>query len=401
VNFKIYQQSAFTKFIKRNFRKQESLDVVLFGYNKITNTWLNFYETGSGFNQYNFNVLGIVDYAISTHPEYHQERLNNHNNHYSCSFDNHTIYQWLQQADLAIVFDYGTATDSPDRELPRDLFGMGMVFDGDPMTKDSRNQVLGDIHNLMSEHSQSCFVWEIPQYEVDFYFDLIQGSQQTNKKLCLWSQDYVYRLQGDSKWDYNRVYRSTAPENSKRVMWHFNDYTTIKNNYAKNIFILSDKWASGKTGLSKELYLKDTGSYQILATEPALETLGLFNISPGNKNGGFVEKINYYNNIALKDKESKTFIIPMQGAYNPNMTSSYLDENYLPELNKQIHAVGSNHEIKNHLGRNFGVSQSIVWLVNNPNNYSQSLGINNIDVEFRFTGSMNKSDMATTINNNF
>ena len=91
----------------------------------------------------------------------------------------------------------------------------------------------------------------------------------------------------------------------------------------------------------------------------------------------------------------------MQGAYNPNMTSSYLDENYLPELNKQIHAVGSNHEIKNHLGRNFGVSQSIVWLVNNPNNYSQSLGISNIDVEFRFTGSMNKSDMATTINNNF
>ena len=39
--------------------------------------------------------------------------------------------------------------------------------------------------------------------------------------------------------------------------------------------------------------------------------------------------------------------------------------------------------------------------VNNPNNYSQSLDISNIHTEFRFTGSLSKSDMATEIDTNF
>jgi hypothetical protein len=83
------------------------------------------------------------------------------------------------------------------------------------------------------------------------------------------------------------------------------------------------------------------------------------------------------------------------------MTGSFIDQTYLPELNKQIHASGENSHIKNLLSRNYGVSQSLVWLVNNPNNYSQSLDISNMHSEFRFTGSLSKSDMATEIDTNF
>jgi hypothetical protein len=406
--YKTHYRNHFTAFIEQHFGYKElgernSLNVVLFGYNKITNTWLNFYGvSGSGFNEHNFNVLGIVDYAIANHADYHSERLNNHNDNYTFTSDNYTVEQWLKKTDLAIIFDSGTASDSPDRRIHRSSW---KLYDEQLHSKSMRNQQLLDVHNILTEQSQSCFVWEIPQYEADWYFDILQGAMSFNKKLCVWTQDYIYRVgPGDihpQQWDYKRVYRSSNADVSFRVMWHFNDYTTIENNYAKNIFILSDKWASGKTTLSKELYSKDTGSYEILATEPVLETLGINTIGQHSQHGGFVEKVNYYNNLCLKDKTSKTFIIPLQGAYNPNMTGSFIDQTYLPELNKQIHASGENSHIKNLLSRNYGVSQSLVWLVNNPNNYSQSLDISNMHSEFRFTGSLSKSDMATEIDTNF
>ena len=149
--------------------------------------------------------------------------------------------------------------------------------------------------------------------------------------------------------------------------------------------------------MAKELYSKDSGSYEILATEQVLETLGLNCIGSYN----FSSKLDYYNNLDLLNETSSSYIIPLQGAYNPNNknSGSWVGNEYLSEMNKNIRSVAMGSEYQDMLGRDYGVDQTLVWVGHSNTNVSQSLRIPNIDREMRFSGSVDYSTMATSIHN--
>ncbi len=390
-------RNQFKKFLEIH-KKTNGAKVLLFGYNKVCNTWLNYFQT---FNPYNFQVLGVVDFGISLYKSFHEPRLNNWDDTYTFSCDREQIINWINECDMIIFCDSGTAwTDGKNRTL--DIMGMGMLgyYDDMVLTHDFVKQKVDTLHTLLSNQNQSCYVWEVTQHEIDFYWWTVNqfGAKKDNHKL-IWTEGWLYHFNSHdfNVWNSRYVYRANDAANQKRVMWWFNDYSTIKNDKSKNIFILSDKWASGKTTLAKELYCKDSGSYEILATEQVLETLGLNCI--GNYN--FTSKLDYYNNLDILNETSSSYIIPLQGAYNPNNknSGSWVGSEYLSDMNKNIRSVSIGSKYQDILGRDYGVDQTLVWVGHSDTNVSQSLRIGNLNKEIRFSGSVDYSTMATSIHN--
>ena len=388
-------RNQFQKFLEFH-KKTNGAKVLLFGYNKVCNTWLNYLQT---FNPYNYQVLGVVDFSTTLQKSFHEPRLNNWDDTYSFSSDKQQIISWIQECDLIIFCDSGTAwTDGKNRTL--DVMGMGMLgyYDDMVMMHGFVKEKVEKLHTMLINNNQSCYVWEITQHEIDYYWYLVNQFGVSTKKM-IWSEGWMYHFNDDNfkPWNKKYVYRADDSANQKRVMWWFNDYSTIKNDKSKNIFILSDKWASGKTTLAKELYSKDSGSYEILATEQVLETLGLNCIGSYN----FSSKLDYYNNLDLLNETSSSYIIPLQGAYNPNNknSGSWVGNEYLSEMNKNIRSVAMGSEYQDMLGRDYGVDQTLVWVGHSNTNVSQSLRIPNIDREMRFSGSVDYSTMATSIHN--
>ena len=167
-----------------------------------------------------------------------------------------------------------------------------------------------NLTNLLVSKNQSCYVWEISQYEIDYYwYKVNQNGVKTNK--LIWTEGWLYHFdnQNFQGWKKQNVYRLMIRRDQKRVMWWFNDYSSIVNDKSKNIFILSDKWKGKKFEFLKELYLKDSGSYQILKTEQCLETLGINCIGSYN----FSSKLDYYNSLDVLNETSSSYIIPLQG----------------------------------------------------------------------------------------
>ena len=389
-------RNQFKKFLDFH-GKSNGAKVLLLGYNKVCNTWLNYLQT---FNPYNYEVLGIMDFATTINKSFHEPRLNNWDDTYTFSSDETQFQTWLNECDLIIFCDSGTAwTDGKNRTLNVQGGGFLSNYDDQVLTKaKSVKSKVENLTTLLVSKNQSCYVWEISQYEIDYYwYKVNQNAVKTNK--LIWTEGWLYHFdnQNFQPWKKQNVYRADDSANQKRVMWWFNDYSSIVNDKSKNIFILSDKWASGKSTIAKELYLKDSGSYQILSTEQCLETLGINCIGSYN----FSSKLDYYNSLDVLNETSSSYIIPLQGAYNPanKNSGSWVGKEYLSEMNKNIRSVAMGSEYQDILGRDYGVDQTVVWVGHSNTNVSQSLRIGNINRELRYSGSVDYSTIATSVHN--